>query len=88
MTAGVKCKLLNHSKEIKGALERFLDGDFGTSSDEFRPDYDLIKDFGRYELTFGTLWIISYNIFTNREFITLLLPSEFEGPKYLNSHGN
>ena len=79
MTAGVKCKLLNHSKEIKSALERFLDGDFGTSSQECRPDYDLIKDFGVYCLTFGTHWIISYNIFTNREFITLLLPSEFDG---------
>ena len=82
MTAGAKKYLLNHSKEIQNALNRFISGDFGKG--EEKPPNGLIKEFGSYELSFGTLWIISYNIFTNRDFITLLLPCEFEGPKYQN----
>ena len=77
MTAGAKKYLLNYSKEIRNALVRFQSGDFGDT--QGRPSNELIKDFGSYELPFGTLWIISYNLFTNRDFITLLLPSEFEG---------
>ena len=79
MTARIKRLLLNteYSKEIKNALERFQDGDFGTSSEG--PSNDLIKDFGSYDLTFGTLWIINYDLFANRDFITLLLPCEYEG---------
>lgn len=76
MTAGIKRHLLKHSQEIKSALERFRSGDFGTSS--CRPNNELIKDFGVYELTFETLWIISYHLFSNRDFITLLLPEEYE----------
>ena len=83
MTAGAKKYLLNHSKEIQNALNRFISGDFGDTTD--RPSNDLIRDFGSYQLAFGTLWIISYNIFTNRDFITLLLPCEFDGPKYQKS---
>lgn len=77
MTARVKCKLLNHSKEIRNALERFQGGDFGDT--QCRPSNELIRDFGSYQLSFGTLWIISYNLFTNRDFITLLMPCEYEG---------
>ena len=77
MTAGVKRCLLNHSEDIQNALERFQRGDFGTRPQ--KPQNELIIDFGSYELTFGTLWIISYKLFTNRDFITLLLPSEMDG---------
>lgn len=77
MTAAVKKHLLKHSEEIRNALESFQSGDFGSSAG--RPSNDLIKDFGSYELSFGTMWIISYDIFTNRDFITLLLPEEYEG---------
>lgn len=79
MTAGVKRLLLNkgHSEEVRKALERFQGGDYGKVSD--RPSNDLIKGFGSYSLSFGTLWIISYDFFADREFITLLLPIEFEG---------
>lgn len=76
MTAGSKKHLLKHSEEIKRSLERFRAGDFGTSS--CRPHNELIKDFGSYQLSFGTLWIISYYLFSNRDFITLLLPEEYE----------
>lgn len=76
MTAGIKNKLLNHSEEIRNALERFRGGDFGRSS--CKPQNDLIREFGSYELSFGTLWIINFNLFTNRDFITLLLPEEYE----------
>lgn len=75
-TPEVKKHLANHSEEINTALDRFLGGDFGTSS--ARPPNDLIRDFGCYQLSFGELWIISYNLFTNRDFITLLLPEEYE----------
>lgn len=80
MTAGSKRNLLKHSEEIKKALERFRGGDFGTSSG--KPHNELIKDFGSYELPFGTLWIISYHLFSNRDFITLLLPEEYERGDY------
>lgn len=85
MTAGVKSLLLNkdHSEEVRNALERFQGGDYGKVSD--RPSNDLIDRFGSFELSFGTLWIISYDLFTNRDFITLLLPGEFDGPKLQNS---
>lgn len=86
MTAGIKCKLLRYSEEIQNALKRFREGDFGSSSD--RPSNDLITGFGCYELTFGTLWIINYDLFTNRDFITLLLPEEFEAPKLQNSQAD
>lgn len=85
MTAGIKRLLLNteRSKEIRNALDRFQGGDFGRVSE--RPSNDLIKDFGSYELSFGTLWIISYEFFADRDFITLLLPGEYDGPKLQNS---
>lgn len=78
MTAGIKRLLLNteRSKEIRNALERFQGGYFGRVSE--RPSNDLIKDFGSYQLSFGTLWIISYGFFADRDFITLLLPEEYE----------
>ena len=77
MTAGVKKYLLNHSEEIKRVLNLFQSGEYGKSSD--RPSNDLIRNFGSYhQLSFGTLWIISYNLFSDREFITLLLPNEYE----------
>lgn len=76
MTLGIKKHLANHSEEIHNALNQFLRGEFGTSSQ--RPSNDLIRDFGSYELSFGTMWIISYNLFSNSNFITLLLPKEYE----------
>ena len=75
-TAGVQRYLSNHSEDIHNALDRFKNGDFGSSPE--KPRNELIKDFGSYELSFGTLWIISYKLFTNRDFITLLLPSEMD----------
>ena len=42
------------------------------------PNNELIKHFGSYELSFGTIWIISYHLFRSRDFITLLLPEEYE----------
>ena len=78
MTARVKKLLLNtkHSNEIRNALKRFQEEDYGDASE--KPDNSLIREFGSYELAFGTLWIINYNLFTNRDFITLLLPEEYE----------
>lgn len=76
MTAGVKRYLLKHSEEIRNALIRFKGGDFGTSSVRHRNE--LIKDFGCYELDFGTILIISYKLFTNRDFITILLKDEYD----------
>ena len=76
MTPGIKKHIPNHSEEIQKALERFRGGDLGTGSQ--KPDNDLIKHFGSYELSFGTLWIISYHLFRSRDFITLLLPEEYE----------
>lgn len=75
MTAGAKKYLLKHSEELHRALNSFLAGEFGTSPD--KPQNELIQDFGAYSLSFGTLWIISYHLFTNRDFITLLLPCEY-----------
>ena len=77
MTPGVKKHVPNHSEEIHKALAKFNSGEFGTSS--HRPSNELIREFGSYELSFGTMWIISYNLFSEREFITLLLPNEYEG---------
>lgn len=79
MTAGIKKYLLRHSEEIRNALNQFKSGDYGSGSE--RPDNSLIDKFGCYELSFGTLWIINYNFFSSREFITLLLPNEFDGLK-------
>lgn len=76
MTAGVKKQLLNNPEAVRNALKRFRDGDFGSST--HRPENELIKNFGEYELPFGTLWIISYDLFRNRDFITLLLPEEYD----------
>lgn len=76
MTAGIKKYLLRHSGEIRKALDMFRSGEFGSSSE--KPNNSLIADFGSYELSFGTIWIISYNLFSEREFITLLLPEEYE----------
>ena len=76
MTAGIKRYLLKCSEEIQNALRRFRNGDMGKSSD--KPENSLINDFGSYELSFGTLWIINYGLFSGRDFITLLLPDEYE----------
>lgn len=76
MTEGIKYKALDHSEEIQNALEQFKSGAFGSGSQV--PKNELIKHFGSYELSFGTIWIISYNLFRSREFITLLLPEEYE----------
>ena len=84
MTAGIKKQLLKHSEEIRNALNRFKSGDFGNLSEKVINT--LIDKFGSYELSFGTVWIINYNFFSDRDFITLLLPEEFEGEKYQNSH--
>lgn len=79
MTPGIKKRLLNekHSEEIRKALDRFRTGDIESTTG--KPDNSLIDSFGRYELSFGTVWIISYHLFSSRDFITLLLPSEYEG---------
>lgn len=77
MTAGTKKYLLKHSEAIQNALKEFQQGNFGNV--EEKPQNELIKEFGSYQLAFGTLWIISYYLFTSREFITLLLPNEYEG---------
>lgn len=76
MTAGIKGKLLNHSKEIQNALNRFKAGDFGSSSQA--PKNERIKEFGSYETSFGTMWVINYKLFRDRDFITVLLPDEYE----------
>ena len=83
MTAGIKKQLLKHSEEIRNALNRFKSGDYGNLSEV--PINSLIDKFGSYELSFGTIWIISYNFFSDRDFVTLLLPCEFEGTKHQNS---
>lgn len=77
MTAGVKKYLLKHSEPIQNALKEFQCGNFGNV--EEKPQNELIKEFGAYKLSFGTLWIISYHLFSSRDFITLLLPCEYEG---------
>ena len=82
MTAGAKKQLLKHSESIQNALKEFQRGNYGNV--EEKPQNSLIKDFGCYELAFGTLWIISYHLFTSIDFITLLLPEEFEGEKLQN----
>ena len=76
MTAGIKRHLLKCSEEIQNALRQFRNGDMGKSSD--MPENSLIIEFGSYELTFGTLWIINYGLFSGRDFITLLLPKEYD----------
>lgn len=76
MTAGVKSKLLNHSEDIQNALERFRNGDYGENI--AKPENALITASGAYEMPFGTLWIINYDLFRNRDFITLLLPEEYD----------
>lgn len=83
MTAGIKKQLLKHSEEIRNALNRFKSGDYGDSSETLINS--LIDKIGSYELSFGTIWIINYNFFSDRDFITLLLPEEFEGEKHQNS---
>lgn len=86
MTAGIKKHLLRHSEEIRNALNRFKSGDYGDLSE--RLINSLIDKIGSYELSFGTLWIISYGFFSDRDFITLLLPEEFDGLKYQNSQAH
>lgn len=76
MTAGVKKCLLKHSEAVQNALKEFQRGNFGNV--EEKPSNGLIKTFGCYELGFGTLWIINYALFSDRDFITLLLPCEYE----------
>lgn len=76
MTAGVKKYLLKHSEAVQNALKDFLAGNYGKV--EEKPENGLIKDFGSFELAFGTLWIINYTLFSDRDFITLLLPCEYE----------
>lgn len=83
MTAGIKKQLLKYSEEIRNALNRFKSGDYGRCSE--KPNNSMIDTFGMYELSFGTIWIINYNFFSDRDFITMLLPDEFEGEKHQNS---
>ena len=75
-TAGIEKLYQSHRTEIRNAVKRFLSGDFGSGSQV--PRNDLIKNFGCYKLSFGTIWIINYKLFRNRDFITLLLPEEYE----------
>lgn len=75
-TEGIEKLYQIHREEIRNAVNMFLSGDFGSGSQA--PGNDLIRNFGSYDVSFGTLWIISYNLFSSREFITLLLPEEYE----------
>lgn len=75
MTAGVKRYLLKHSEDIKDALRRFRNHDY--DSEDGKPDNELIVEFGAYELPFGTIWIINYDLFSGQDFITVLLPKEY-----------
>ena len=77
MTAGVKKYLLKHSEAVQNALKEFQCGNYGNV--EEKPTNGLIKAFGCYNLPFGALWIINYTLFSDRDFITLLLPCEYEG---------
>lgn len=83
MTAGIKKYLLRHSEEIRNAISRFENGECGSGSEI--PNNSHIEKFGSYEMSFGTLWIINYNLFADRDFITLLLPKEYDGEKYQNA---
>jgi hypothetical protein len=74
-TAGAKRYLLRYSEDIKDALDRFRNSDY--DSDDGKPDNDLIVEFGAYELPFGTIWIINYDLFSGQDFITVLLPTEY-----------
>ena len=76
MTAGIKRHLLKCSEEIQNALRQFRNGDMGKSSD--KPANSLITEFGSYELSFGVIFIISYKLFTDRDFVTVLLKDEYE----------
>ena len=80
MTAGVKRYLLKHSEDIQNALKRFRTHDY--DSEEGKPENELIAEFGAYRLSFGTVWIINYHLFSNRDFITVLLPKEYERSDY------
>lgn len=75
MTAGIKRYLLKHSEEIQNALRRFRKNDY--DSEDGKPDNDLLVEFGAYELPFGTIWIINYDLFSGQDFITVLLPKEY-----------
>lgn len=75
MTAGVKRYLLKHSEDIQNALRRFRKHDCDT--EEGKPDNDLIAEFGAYQMPFGTVWIINYDLFSGQDFITVLLPKEY-----------
>lgn len=75
-TAGIERLYQSHRTEIRNAVKRFLSGDFGSGSQV--TNNELINQFGSYELSFGTIWIISYHLFRSRDFITLLLPEEYE----------
>lgn len=78
MTCGIKRLLLNDidSADIKNALNQFRAGYYG-SADQ-RPGNGHIKEFGSYESKFGTVWIINYNFFPDRNFITILFPKEYK----------
>lgn len=76
MTAYVKKYLLRYSEEIRNALNQFRHGEYGNVSE--KPTTSLIDRFGSYELPFGTVWIIDYKLFSDRDFITVLLPCEYD----------
>ena len=65
-----------YAKEIMNVLNRFQAGNIESS--EGKPENALIKSFGSYETYFGTLWVINYSIFSDRDFITVLLPYEYD----------
>ena len=75
-TGGIDRLYQSHQTEIDNIVKRFLSGDFGSSSQA--PKNERIKEFGSYEASFGTMWIINYKLFRDRDFITVLLPEEYE----------
>lgn len=78
MTAGIKRYLMRSetSKEIRDVLNRFEGGDYGEFSE--KPDQVDISEFGSYKTSFGVVWVINFNFFAGRKFITILLPAEYD----------
>jgi len=78
MTAGIKRLLIRSdtSEEVRNALKRFENRDYGEFSE--KPDQRDISEFGSYKTSFGAVWIINYKLFQDRDFITVLLPCEFD----------
>ena len=78
MTANVKRLMIRPgtSKEVHEALERFENKDYGEYSE--KPERADISEFGSYRTSFGSVWVMNFNFFADRKFVTILLPSEYD----------